>query len=383
MAAPVRVLLVEDNPGDARLVEVLLEDSGEKRFHLTRVADLETALAALGKEGYGAMLVDLSLPDSQGLDTFRTLSKAAPGVPLVVFTGLADEEAGMRAVAEGAQDYLIKGEAAGPQLLHALHYAVGRHRRQAALAKALQASEEEMEAARRIYRHLLPAKSPCCSGFDIAGGAASATAAGGDFYDFLALPGDRLGVVIGDVTSHGVGPAMLMAATRAYLRAFAHTRSSIGEIVTLANRVLVEDVGDGRNVTLLFAQLDPTGRSLTYTSAGHEPGYIIDRGGAMRMKLYCTGMPLGIEAVGAYRTSVPTVLSHGEIALLLTDGVVEARSPGGEMFGRDRAVEVVAAQRRRTAHDILAALLEEVCRFRQDQPAQDDVTAVVIKAIQA
>jgi serine phosphatase RsbU (regulator of sigma subunit) len=383
MAALVPVLLVEDNPGDARLVEVLLEESGEKRFHLTRVADLESALAALRKDEYGAMLVDLFLPDSQGLDTFRAVSRAAPGVPVVVFTGLVDEESGMRAVAEGAQDYLIKGQAAGVQLLHALHFAVGRHRRQAALARALQASEEEMDAARRIYRHLLPAKSPCCAGFDIAGGAASATAAGGDFYDYLPLLGDRLGVVIGDVTSHGVGPAMLMAATRAYLRAFAHTRSSIGEIVALANRVLVEDVGEGRNVTLLVTQLDPQSRSLTYTSAGHEPGYILDCAGGVRMKLYCTGMPLGIEADGAYRTAGPTVLHPGEIALLLTDGVVEARSPGGEMFGRDRAVEVVAAHRHRIAHDILAALLEEVGRFRQDRPAQDDVTAVVIKAIEA
>jgi serine phosphatase RsbU (regulator of sigma subunit) len=379
-AAPVAVLLVEDNLPDARLVEILLEESGEKRFRLTRAVDLASALAALDEGHYGVVLVDLFLPDSEGLDTFRAVSKAAPGVPIVVLTGLADEDAGMQAVAEGAQDYLIKGKADGAHLLHALHYAVGRHRRQAALARALQASEAEMDTARRIYRHLLPARSPSCPGFDIAGGTASATAAGGDFFDYLDLADGQLGVAVGDVTSHGVGPAMLMAATRAYLRAFAHTRSSIGEIVALTNRVLVKDVGQDNNVTLLFVQLDPRSRSLTYASAGHEPGYILDRSGAARDKIYCTGIPLGIEVDATYRTAGPTPLHPGEIALLLTDGIREARSPDGEEFGRNRAAAVVSANRRRPAAEILAALLDEVCRFRHQQPAQDDITTVIIKA---
>jgi serine phosphatase RsbU (regulator of sigma subunit) len=380
---PIPVLLVEDNPGDARLIEIQLAEAGGGRFALTRAEELAGALKRLDGRCFEVVLLDLMLPDSQGLDTFRAVAAAAPEVPVVVLTGLTDETLGVHAVQEGAQDYLVKGQVGDRQLAHALHYAVGRHRRQHGLAKELRASKEELDAARRIYQHLLPCQAPACPGYEIHGASLCATTAGGDFYDYLTLPQGRVGVVIGDVTGHGVGPAMLMAATRAYLRAFAHTDADLGAIIGRTNRVLAEDMADGRNVTLLLAQLEPGRPALSYTSAGHEPGHVLGRSGEVRSLLYSTGLPLGILAEGDYAAAPAIPLEASDVLLLWTDGVVEARNPGGEMFGRSRALEVARRQRQRSPREIVGALYEAVQDFLGGQAPHDDMTALVVKVGQA
>jgi serine phosphatase RsbU (regulator of sigma subunit) len=382
-AKPTAVLLVEDNPGDARLIELMLAEAGAGRFEWTRTDRLEPALQLLALGRYGVVLLDLSLPDSHGLDTFRTVARQAPQVPVVVLTGMVDETLGEQAVGEGAQDYLRKDQVTAPHLIHALHYAVGRHQRQQVLARARRATEEElaheMAVARLIYQQLLPKGAPACAGYDIHGASLSATAAGGDFYDYLALGPTGVGLVIGDVTGHGVGPALLMAATRAYLRAFAHTGDDLGTIVARTNRVLVDDLADGRNVTLLLAQLDTGRPALTFTSAGHEPGYVLDRHGQVRAELFSTGLPLGIVAEGNYAAGQPLALQAGDVVLLLTDGVVEARNPERKMFGRPRALDVARRHRHQSATEIIQALYDTVRDFTSDRPAQDDMTAIAIK----
>jgi serine phosphatase RsbU (regulator of sigma subunit) len=305
--------------------------------------------------------------------------REAPEVPVVVLTGLADEALGEQAVQEGAQDYLLKGQVTAAHLIHALCYAVGRHQRHQGLSQRLRASEQEMAAARCIYQHLLPTGAPACAGYDIHGASLSVTAAGGDFYDYLALGQGGVRVVIGDVTGHGVGPALLMAATRAYLRAFAHSGDDLGTIVTRTNRVLADDLADGRNVTLLLAQLDAGRPTLAFISAGHPPGYVLDGHGEVRSQLFSTGLPLGILAEGSYAAGPALPLEAGDVVLLLTDGVREARNPSGNMFGDSRALEVARRHRACSSQDIIHALYTAVRDFSADGPAQDDITAVVIK----
>jgi serine phosphatase RsbU (regulator of sigma subunit) len=381
MAEPAPVLLVEDNPGDARLIEIMLTETAAGRFALTRTDRLGTALELLRKGRFDVALLDLSLPDSFGLDTFRRLAKEVPEVPVVVLTGLADESLGARAVQEGAQDYLTKGEVTGPHLVHALHYAPGRHQRQGLLSRALRASEQEMAVAREIQQYLFPRKAPRCTGYEVHGASLCATAAGGDFYDYLTLSGGGLGVVIGDVTGHGVGPALLMAATRAYLRAFAHTGADLGGIVTHTNRVLAADMADGRNVTLLLAHLDPDRPALSYANAGHPQGHILDRDGEVRARLFSTGRPLGLFSDDAYAAAPVVPLEAGDVVLLLTDGVLDARHPAGERerFGWPRALEVVRRHRRNPPHEIVDALYAAVRDFIAGRPAEDDMTALVVK----
>jgi serine phosphatase RsbU (regulator of sigma subunit) len=378
--SPVRVLLVEDNPGDVVLIREMLREQPRARFELTAVARLDAARDALEESGFAVVLLDLSLPDSQGLETFRALRAACARLPVVVLTGLDDEALAVEAVQEGAQDYLVKGQTTGRQLAHALRHALGRHQRLRGLMDALQATEAELEVARRIHQDLLPRESPAVAGYDIFGASLSAGAVGGDLFQYLALPDGALGLAVADVTGHGIGPALLMAAIRSYLRAFAQTEADVGRILTLANRLFARDVTEGYNCTLFLARLDALGRSLGHASAGHHPpGLVVAADGSLKGELYSTGLPLGIQPDAEYFVEGPVSLEAGDVVLLLTDGVVEARCAPRQEFGRERAVAVVRENLGRGAREIVEALFRAVRAFTRDRPQTDDITAVAVK----
>lgn len=129
----IRILLIEDNPGDARLIREALAEAGSTQVRLETADDLKTGFAVLEKGNIDLILLDLTLPDSQGLETVSRVHHQAPEVPIVVLTGLNDEAAAVQAVREGAQDYLMKGEASGSLLIRSIRYAIERHRMQSAL----------------------------------------------------------------------------------------------------------------------------------------------------------------------------------------------------------------------------------------------------------
>jgi len=140
-AAPIQILLVEDNPADARLIQEALSDAGVEQFSLSCAARLDDALKDLRPDRFDAILLDLSLPDSQGLDTLLAAHAQAPGVPILVLTGLDDQELAMTAVKYGAQDYIVKGETDGSLLARSIRFAIARQR--IARGQSLQASPVE------------------------------------------------------------------------------------------------------------------------------------------------------------------------------------------------------------------------------------------------
>jgi phosphoserine phosphatase RsbU/P len=377
--ASVKVLLVEDNAGDALLIREMLAESLDTRFELTRVDHLAAAQQALAKESFGLVLLDLSLPDSRGLDTFRAVRQTDPRLPLVVLTGLDDEAQAAQAVQDGAQDYLVKGHVAGRQLAHALRYALGRHNRQRQIEESLLATEAELAMARKIHQDLLPCDHPRLPGFDVFGASLSATSVGGDLFQYLWLPDGTLGLAIADVTSHGMGPALLMVAVRSYLRAFAQTQTDPGQILTLANRLFAQDVTDGNNCSLCLVKLDLPSRNVAFASAGHHPPGTLFGGGAVKGRLYSTGPLLGLVPDAAFPMERLLPLEVGDLLLLLTDGVVEAQSAEGKWFGSERVLEVVRAERAKSARQIVEALFRSVLDFRGGEPQADDITAVVLR----
>jgi serine phosphatase RsbU (regulator of sigma subunit) len=377
---PLRVLLVEDNPGDARLSFWMLQPMAD-RFELTVADSLSAGLSRLREETFSVVLLDLSLPDSQGLESFRAVAKCFPHLPVVVLTGLSDETMAVRAVEEGAQDYLVKGQVLDRHLAHALRYAVGRHQRQQNRDRQQGISEDDIRMVREVQQHLFPQHPPACPNIDLHGACFPAVAASGDYFDYLSLADGCLGVVIGDVTSHGLGPALLMMATRAYLRAFAQTEVDISRVLTLANRALAADVSEGRFVTLLLAQVDGCQRLLRYASAGHCTGFVLGRSGAVRSVLYSTGLPLGIEPDGHFTVAPDVPLAPGELVVLWTDGIFEAASPRGDHFGEQRALDLVREHAAEPARDIVAALYQGVRSFTDGQPQHDDMTAIVLKVM--
>jgi serine phosphatase RsbU (regulator of sigma subunit) len=245
--------------------------------------------------------------------------------------------------------------------------------------RAVRANEAQMLAAREIQERLLPSAGPVLPGFDIAGASWPAELTSGDFFDYIPMLDEGLGFAIGDVSGHGYGPALLMASTYSLLRALAQTHREIGGLVESANRFLSQITRQESFVTLFLGRLDAHSRSLTYTSAGHPTAYVLDRSGTIKSRLESTGPVLAVVAEAAFPAGDPVVLESGDVAVLLTDGILEATSPEGLLFGEERVVEAVAASRGKAASEIVENLLRAVLDFSRRERPVDDITAIIIK----
>jgi serine phosphatase RsbU (regulator of sigma subunit) len=241
--------------------------------------------------------------------------------------------------------------------------------------------QEQFRIAREIQQRLFPKNAPALPGFDIGGASYPTEATGGDYFDYLPMLQGRLGIVVGDVTGHGVGPAMLMAETRAYLRLLSSRREDAGEILSLANVVLAEDVGRERYITLFWARLDPKNRKLVFANAGHPPAHLIGADGQIKHRMVRSGMPLGLQPGTTYQSSSELSLTAGDVLLLSTDGLEESVNAQGDLFGIERALDIVRANRDESAQTIVKLLYEAVRGFAKDCPQEDDVTAVVVKVL--
>jgi serine phosphatase RsbU (regulator of sigma subunit)/putative methionine-R-sulfoxide reductase with GAF domain len=246
----------------------------------------------------------------------------------------------------------------------------------------LRRQEEDRRIARRIQEGLLPKAMPTPPGFVLGGRSAAAQDVGGDCFDFVPLRaggGECLGVLVADASGHGIAAALLMAETRAYLRALGLTCAEVGTLLTLSNQRLASDLLADHFVTAFLLRLDPRTRSLLYASAGHCPGYVLDRQGRTKAVLASTGCPLGIDPASEFPTGPATTLEPGDLVLLFTDGIVEAMSPEGKQFGVERTLGIVRAHQREAPEAILDALFHAVGDF-SGHPLHDDITAVILKA---
>jgi phosphoserine phosphatase RsbU/P len=242
-----------------------------------------------------------------------------------------------------------------------------------------QEHELELGLARSVQRELFPAGPPSFAGLDVAGAAHPATAMCGDFYDYVPIGADRLALAIGDVSGHGLGPALVMAETRAYLRAYLGLLPDVGEVLRMLNRMLARDLVPGSFVTMLLVELDLRTRTLTWASAGHPTGYLLDAAGAVRGALESTGPPLGISNAWEAPQSVPAALVPGDLLVLVTDGVTESAAPDGSLLDGRGVLELIRRHRSGSARQVLDGIVGGVREFVHDSPQADDMTAVVCR----
>ncbi len=242
--------------------------------------------------------------------------------------------------------------------------------------KELAATHEQLRLARSIQQGFFPRTAPVVPGYDLGGASYPAEETGGDYYDYFPMSEGRVGIVVADVSGHGLGPALVMSQTRAYLHAMLPLGLDVSELATRLNEFLISDDPDARFVTLFLAQLDPRDGSFVYASAGHRC-FVLGPGDEVQ-PLESTSMPLGL--VSAHVPSArPRTLLAGQMVLFLTDGVAETLSPQGVYFGMEGTLDVVRANRHRPAAEIVQALYQSARDFAQDRPQQDDITAVVLK----
>jgi serine phosphatase RsbU (regulator of sigma subunit) len=258
-------------------------------------------------------------------------------------------------------------------------------RQQQQQAQERERIEQELRVARLIQQTLLPKHVPDVAGYQLAAYYQPAREVGGDFYDFLELDEDHLGLVVGDVTDKGVPAAIVMATTRTMLRASAQRLDSPGEVLKRVNDVIVRDIPPNMFITCLYAILDLKSGVLRYANAGHDLPYrrrstshgAGGAGGGGAEELRATGMPLGLLPGMSYEEK-EIILQRGDTVLFYSDGLVEAHDPHREMFGFPRLQGLVGAHRS-DGPSLVNFLLSELRRFTgQEWEQEDDITLVTL-----
>ena len=250
-------------------------------------------------------------------------------------------------------------------------------REQEAEIRSRERLDQELAVARLIQQNFLPRTLPEAPGWDVAADYRPAREVGGDFYDFIDLPGGRLGIVVGDVTDKGVPAALVMAATRSVLRASAQRLIEPGAVLERVNEHLVPDIPENMFVTCLYGVLElDTGR-LVFANAGHNLPMVASDGTVT--ELYARGMPLGLMTGMDYEET-EAVLAPGARLLLYSDGVTEAHDPSREMFGGGRLSDLMAASGSHDVESVLRTLIGAVHDFTGAAAEQeDDITLVAIQ----
>ena len=484
------VLVVDGDRADFERVARLLREAGDD-FELHQVTSLTSVAQRLGGDPFDVILLDLNLPDSNGLETYSSLRGISPDVPVVILTHTKHSSLGEEAVERGAQDFLTKENVTGELLARSLRYAISRHhlqyqlldseRQLSMLAEQLPAMlwttdhllritssrgrelrllhaqperlkgrnvtelfaagrmsstvgemhrrallgettsadwewkgrwfkahvepltnnsrdiegtigvalditderrlKKDVQAAHHVQQHLLPSRAPIFRGFDIAGKCFPAEDCSGDFFDYIGMPNGRLCIVLADVSGHGLGPAILAAAIRSYLRTAAVLGNQVHEMLALGNRLLHSDNEYTPFASVFAASLNIEERTFRFASAGH-PAYLI-RAGGDATKLESMSVPIGVRRDELFTLSSRIRFRPGDILMLVSDGVFEARSAQGEYFGVQRAMSTVLSNREENSATIVQRLHDAAMNFSEGRTLDDDLTAVVVKSTEA
>lgn len=339
-ATEARILLVEDDDGDALLVEELLREAGtEATVQRARLlADASKLIPAAA-----CVLLDLGLPDSQGLRGLRWLLEQEPDATIVVLTGVADEYLGEEAVRAGAQDYLVKGEVTGKMLYRVIRYAMERRRLEEA-QRQLQAARVTARENARLERGLLPSAVLDDARLSVStryrpGGRQRLL--GGDFYDVVQAPDGWVHVLIGDVCGHGPAEAALGVCLRAAWRALVLAGQSPAQVLSAVQLVLQhEQQEEAMFATVCMLSVEPGRRSGTLRLAGHPAPLLVTPERIIELASPVSP-PVGFNSTGDWPGGEVELGDRWSV-LLFTDGLIEGRiGAGSDRLGAEGLMGLV------------------------------------------
>lgn len=394
---PIPLLLVEDNPIYAEVLQRLLPGLGiNLQFNVTWVDTAEKALDAIRQSRFDLVLLDYRLPTGDGLtvlDNIRTLP-AADQPAVIMLTGMGREEIAVEAMKRGAKDYLSKDHLDVPSLLRAITSALERrhleeqlHRSTTELRERNAQLQVDLNMAREIQEAFLPNSYPTFP----AGVPADqsrlrfhhrylpAATLGGDYFDVLALPGDRAGLFICDVMGHGVRAALITATLRAFAEELAPIAGDPGRFLTDMNRRLLGVLKQTRMpmfASAFYIVADPQAGEMRYAGGGHPVPLHLRRQQAIIESLSFGAAKPG-PALGVFddpQFPVATApLAANDLVLLYTDGLFEVTDKDNQEYGHARLIEACRQRAHMQTPALFGELLDDVQRFSTQKEFSDDV----------
>jgi phosphoserine phosphatase RsbU/P len=369
---PARVLVADDQPDVLEALRWLLAGEGyEPQF----VSSTDGVMDRLREESFDLLLMDLNYTRDttsgrEGLELIPRVRSHDPSMPIVVMTGWGSIDTAVEAMRRGARSFVQKPWE-DTTLLEILQREIGDAR---AARRRDQRQQREIEDARLIQRGLLPTAVPQVAGITIAVAWQPASGVGGDCFDTLAF-GSALGVSIADIAGKGLPAALLMSNLQAAVRAFAHETAPPSSICGSVNRLLCRNMASGRFATFCYARIDPAGRRITYSNAGHNPPLLVRPDRTMAL-LGDGGMVLGIFPENVYEQS-ELPIGPGDRLIFYTDGITEARSGDGEEYGEDRLAAIAVQSHTAPIEAMKDAVLADVNAFTGGK-FDDDATLIVV-----
>ena len=370
----VLVLLVADRPDQPGRLCTLLDHSSSTSYNVTVARSTAEARGQLATARFDVLLLDL--PDDTGLANFWALRRNSEDTPIVVLAAGQHQHLAHDAMQHGAQDFLDKDTVTLELLERTLRYAQDRHDWQSKQAKLV---EHELEVAALLQERFLPREVPVVHGFDIRGHLHASGQIGGDFYDFIEIPGPsrQLAVAVGDASGKGIPGALLMAKAQGLLRAETSQEGTSEDVFRRVNRLLCHDAVQDRFVTLFCALLADNSREIRFVNAGHPRALLIQQDGIQTLS--ASGPPLGLFPDATYEEQRVTV-NRDDLLVIYSDGITEAQDANDAFFDETGILDIVSRHPDSEPIELAQAICGAAEAFeRGNQSAGDDKTVVVVQ----
>ncbi|WP_420609677.1 PP2C family protein-serine/threonine phosphatase [Candidatus Poriferisodalis sp.] len=385
MSQPWRILVVDDEPDLEPLVLQRMRRhirSGKYEFEFAGNG-LEALEKLRADDSIDLVLSDINMPQMDGLTLLSQLGSLDQDLRAVIISAYGDMGNIRTAMNRGAFDFVTK-----PVDFDDLQITIERtveHLRQWREATAsrdkLVTLQNELDIATNVQQSILPSDFPATSKFEISANMVAARNVGGDFYDYVNAPDDRMFATVADVSDKGIPAALFMMSSRTALKGAAIGTGSPREALIEANRVLQADNPTLMFVTVIMAVYDPHSGEVTYSSAGHDPPVVVRADGHAEQLPAMGGIALGIAPEDIFvknLTEHTITLEPGETLLLYTDGVSEAMNVYHEEFGIAQILTLFEGNPPNNADEAMKTVFDAVTEFAGEAPASDDITCLTL-----
>jgi len=371
------ILLVDDAPSNIQVANSILKDSYKIRIATSGAKALELASETPQPD---LILLDVMMPEMDGYEVCSRLKSDSEtrDIPVIFLTGQTEIEDETRGFKVGAVDYIHKPFS--PAIVKArVHTHLVLRGIQEQLALQLRTIQKELETARQIQLSILPAEIPKLEGLDIAARYIPMTSVAGDFYDFIVVDEKRLGILMADVSGHGMPAALIASMLKIALAAQVPHAADPAQVLSGLNQALCGKF-EGHYVTAAYLFMDMSKQTMTYAGAGHPPMLLWGASSASVQDVTENGLFLGKFPWATY-SSLELPLTPGSWCLLYTDGIPETTNPSEIEFGETRFRQFLATDHSASANQFAGRLLEELSSFADRGPGgelDDDITMVAI-----